>query len=42
MVFIQFTFKINGALSTIPLKVSANFEEYLLKFFASIISFETS
>jgi len=35
-------FKIKGALSTMPLKFSVNFEEYLLKFSASHISFETS
>ena len=34
--FAQFTFKSNGALSTIPLKFSVNFEEFL----ASHISFE--
>jgi len=30
-VFTQFTFKINGALSTIPLKFSVNFEECCLR-----------
>ena len=42
MIFAQFTFKINDALSTIPLKFSVSFEEYLLKFSASHISFETT
>jgi len=41
-IFAQFLFKINGALSTMPLKFSVNLEEYLLKFSASHISFETS
>jgi len=39
---VQFTFKINGALSTMPLKFSVSFEEYLFKFSVSHISLETS